>query len=211
MAISEDQLSNWTNPPSDTEDERAENAIAMVKDAINSDDKLKYLDLDIFCQGSYANNTNVRLDSDVDVNVLYNGTYYWELPPNTTKEMFPSLMKDSPASYSFWNLKNDVEKALRNKFGSVIRKNKCLHISENSYHTEIDVVPTCQHRWYRSDGSYAEGVALFTDVENKKVVNYPKQHIANGIQKNLDTSKRFKKWSGYLRKLAMICKTIEFK
>ena len=67
MAISEDQLSNWTNPPSDTEDERAENAIAMVKDAINSDDKLKYLDLDIFCQGSYANNTNVRLDSDVDV------------------------------------------------------------------------------------------------------------------------------------------------
>lgn len=193
MSISEEQLSNWTNPPSDTEDERAENAIAMVKDAINSDDKLKYLDLDIFCQGSYANNTNVRLDSDVDVNVLYNGTYYWELPPNTTKEMFPSLMKDSPASYSFWNLKNDVEKALRNKFGSVIRKNKCLHISENSYHTEIDVVPTCQHRWYRSDGSYAEGVALFTDVENKKVVNYPKQHIANGIQKNLDTSKRFKK------------------
>ncbi|MBR6123278.1 nucleotidyltransferase, partial [Candidatus Saccharibacteria bacterium] len=65
MSISEEQLSNWTNPPSDTEDERAENAIAMVKDAINSDDKLKYLDLDIFCQGSYANNTNVRLDSDV--------------------------------------------------------------------------------------------------------------------------------------------------
>lgn len=192
MSIPEEQLKNWTNPPSDSEDVRAQNAIAMVKDAINSDEKLKKLDIDVFCQGSYANNTNVRLESDVDVNVLYNGTYYFNLPSGKSKNAFPDLMRDSTASYQYSNLKNDVEKALKNKFGNVIRKNKCLHISENTYHTEIDIVPTCQHRWYKNDGSYDLGVALFTDRENTKIVNYPKQHIQNGIAKNNLTKRRFK-------------------
>ena len=31
---------------------------------------------------------------------------------------------------------------------NVIRKNKCIHIQENTYRTEIDVVPTWEHRTY---------------------------------------------------------------
>ena len=193
MSVSEEQLSNWTNPPSDTEEDRVKNAISMVKNAINSDPKLSTMNLEVFCQGSYANNTNVRLNSDIDINVLCKDIYYFDLPPHTTKDMFPDLMKDSSAKYCFRNLKDDVAFALKNKFGSVQRKNKCLHIVENSYHSEIDVVPTCLNRQYYQDKTYSEGVALFSDSDFTKIINYPKQHISNGINKNLSTSKRYKK------------------
>lgn len=39
----------------------------MVKEAINEDEKLKLKAIEIFGQGSYANNTNVRLNSDIDI------------------------------------------------------------------------------------------------------------------------------------------------
>jgi hypothetical protein len=193
MAISEEQLSNWTKPASDSEETRIENAISMVRDAINSDGKLSKMNLEIFCQGSYANNTNVRLNSDVDINVRHNGIYLYNIPQGMQKEQFPDLVRDPDGQYSFSSFKNDVENALKAKFGHIIRKNKCLHISENSYHTEVDVVPTFKHRWYKKDGSYDLGVALFADQDGSKIVNYPLQHIENGIAYNERTSRRFKR------------------
>lgn len=193
MAISEEQLSSWTKPASDSEETRIENAIKMVRDAIGSDEKLSKMNLEIFCQGSYANNTNVRLNSDVDINVRHNDIYLYNIPPNMQKAQFPDLMRDPDGHYPFTLFKSDIEKALKAKFGYVIRKNKCLHISENSYHTEVDVVPTFKHRWYKKDGSYDLGVALFADNNGQKVVNYPLQHIENGKIYNEKTSKRFKR------------------
>ena len=57
---SEQQLTNWTKPPSDTEQTKLENSERMVRDAISSDEKLKKKSTETFGQGSYANNTNVR-------------------------------------------------------------------------------------------------------------------------------------------------------
>ena len=57
----EQTLTNWTKPPSDSEQTKLENSERMVKDAINSDEKLKQKSTETFGQGSYANNTNVRL------------------------------------------------------------------------------------------------------------------------------------------------------
>lgn len=75
MKYSEQTLQNWTAPLSQTEEQRAENTIKMIRDAINSCDELKYKDIDIFIQGSYANNTNVRSESDVDVCVMLRDTF----------------------------------------------------------------------------------------------------------------------------------------
>jgi len=74
--FTEEELSKWTKPPSDTEESKVENAIRMVKEAINNDDKLKAKSIEVFAQGSYANNTNVRLNSDIDINVRYTGAFY---------------------------------------------------------------------------------------------------------------------------------------
>jgi hypothetical protein len=196
---SEEQLTRWTKPPSDSEQTKLENSERMVRDAINSDEKLKDKSTETFGQGSYANNTNVRLNSDIDINVRYTGGFYFDLPPDKTREDYGL---NNPSCYSYSEFKDDVENALVNKFGrsDVKRKNKCLTIKGNNYRIETDVVPTWNYRRYRTNGTYVLG-AKFKADSGTWVVNYPKQHIENGINKNSDTSRRFKRLTRLHRKL----------
>lgn len=195
----EEQLTSWTRPPSDSEQTNLENSERMVRDAISSDEKLKKKSTEIFGQGSYANNTNVRLNSDIDINVRYTGGFYFDLPKEKTREDFGL---NNPTSYSYSEFKDDVENALVNKFGrsDVKRKDKCITIEANSYRIETDVVPTWNYRRYSENGKYVLGAKFRADSDTW-VVNYPKQHIENGIQKNSDTYRRFKRLTRLHRKL----------
>lgn len=172
MKFTEETLRSWTYPPSDSEEAKLQNAERLVKETIASAATLQYRPIKVFCQGSYANDTNIRLDSDIDVNINYTGAFYYDLPYGMTKEQFGL---GEPSTYSYEQFKNDVESALVAKFGrqNVKRKNKCLTVKENTYRAEIDVVPTWKHRWYRQGGTYAEGVVLFADKDGGKVINYP--------------------------------------
>lgn len=197
--FTENQLTSWTRPPSDSEQTKLENSERMVRDAINSDEKLKKKSTETFGQGSYANNTNVRLNSDIDINVRYTGGFYFNLPANKTREDFGL---NNPTSYSCSEFKDDVENALVNKFGrsEVVRNDKCITIKGNSFRIETDVVPTWNYRRYSSDGNFVLGAKFFSD-KGIDVVNYPKQHIENGINKNNNTSRRFKRLTRLHRKL----------
>ena len=112
--FTEETLNGWTKPPSSTEESKVENAIRMVKEAINNDDKLNTKSIEVFAQGSYANNTNVKLNSDIDINVRYTGAFFYDLPKGQEKKDFGL---NSPAKYSYKEFKDDVEKALISKFG----------------------------------------------------------------------------------------------
>ena len=57
---SEKTLGNWRKPANETEEQHISNAISMIKDATSVSDNLKNKIIEIFVQGSYANNTNVR-------------------------------------------------------------------------------------------------------------------------------------------------------
>lgn len=197
--FTEETLINWTKPPSDSEKSKLENAERLVRDAINEDQKLSAISTEIFGQGSYANNTNVRLNSDIDINVRFTGGFYYDLPEGKEKSDFGL---DSPIEYSYSEFKNDVEHALIEKFGyeSVERKNKCITVVGNSYRVEADVVPTWCHRRYSPDGSYVLGVKLYSD-DGQLVINYPKQHIENGKAKNSNTLRRFKRLTRLHRKI----------
>ncbi len=59
---SEETLTRYYMPVSETEEDRIINAKNMIKDAINNNDDLKFFDYEIFEQGSFANNTNIRMD-----------------------------------------------------------------------------------------------------------------------------------------------------
>jgi hypothetical protein len=196
--FTEETLTNWTKPPSNTEQTKLENSERMVRDAISSDEKLKTKSTETFGQGSYANNTNVRLNSDIDINVRYTGGFYYNLPAEKTKEDFGI----TPTSYTYSEFKNDVENALVNKFGrsEVVRNDKCITVKENSYRVETDVVPTWNYRRYSTDGKYELGAKFISD-KGTEVINYPKQHIENGINKNNNTSRRFKRLTRLHRKL----------
>jgi tRNA nucleotidyltransferase (CCA-adding enzyme) len=64
-------FSFWGAPPSNTEQEKCGNAERAIRKAIAASSVLAAKQIDVFVQGSYANGTNVRQDSDVDVCVLY--------------------------------------------------------------------------------------------------------------------------------------------
>jgi hypothetical protein len=199
--FSEETLTNWAKPPSNSEATKLENSERMVREAISQDEKLKPKSTETFGQGSYANDTNVRLNSDIDINVRYTGGYFFSLPPDTTEEDV-NIAHIGSSNYTYSEFKNDVENALVNKFGrsEVIRKDKCITIKENSYRVETDVVPTWNFRRYSKNGNYVLGARFWAD-SGKLITNYPKQHIENGKDKNSKTYRRFKRLTRIHRRL----------
>lgn len=195
MKYSEQTLQGWTLPLSQTEEQRAENAIKMIRTAIDANDDLKSMDIEVFTQGSYANNTNVRSESDVDVCVMLKDTFHAVYPDGKKREDYGFLASD----LTFQQYRNMVKTALQEKFKTeyVNDGNKSLKINENTYHVQADVVPAFQLRNYYYWGStdrnkYIEGT-WFVAKTGKEVSNYPKRHIQNGISKNNATNKEYKK------------------
>ncbi len=206
MKYSEETLNNWTKKSSDTEEQKIENAISMIKSAIDNHDYFNEKNIEIFAQGSYANNTNVKLDSDVDVNIMLKDTFYSEYKEGKSSDDYG--FTDGTNNYD--DYKREVLKALQNKFGldNVIVGNKSFKIDSNTYRVEADAVPSFQYRNYRNDNNtnsnnYIEGTKFFAR-DNSEVINYPKVHIQNGIQKNSNTQRRFKR-------LVRIFKRIRYK
>ncbi len=84
--FSEETFDNWRKPASESEEQRISNAISMIKNAIQASNDLKNKSIEIFVQGSYANNTNVRANSDVDVCAMLKDTFYSEYPDGKTRD-----------------------------------------------------------------------------------------------------------------------------
>jgi hypothetical protein len=57
----------WAKPPSETEEEEGSRAATMVNDAVRETGNLAGRTFSIYPMGSYRNNTNIRLGSDVDI------------------------------------------------------------------------------------------------------------------------------------------------
>lgn len=190
MKYSESTLQAWTTPLSSTEEKRAENTISMIKSAIRENADLKSLNIEVFIQGSFANNTNVRSESDVDVCVMLKSSFFYELPPGKSATDYDI----APATITFQRYRDLVKKALQDKFGTsyVIDGNKSLKVNENTYHVQADVVPAFQFRRYTNTGGYYEGIQFYAK-DGTKVTNYPKIHIKNGTNKNNRTNYQYKK------------------
>lgn len=198
----EKRFSEWSSPPSDSEQERIDNSVMAVRKAIANHDVLKDKEIEVFVQGSYKNNVNVKKDSDVDIAVLSKKTFIWEAVNDVIGDHVNS--NHNPATYDYSTFKNDVQKALENHFGGsfVKRGNKAFNIRENTYRINADVVPFFEYRWYTDINEFSNGVALYTDDINKKLVyNFPEQRYKNGVQKNKETNMRFKRAVRIFKKL----------
>ena len=195
----EDTLVRWAQPPAASEQQRCENAITAIRNAINRSDKLRHRSLYVFTQGSYRNRVNVRQDSDVDVGVLCDETFMAKYPPGMTREDFGH----SAAPYQYLQFKDELEAALVEHFGrnAVRRGNKAFDIRENSYRVDADVAPFFEYREYSPSGVYTCGVALRPD-NGGRIHNYPERlredwpqrplHYENGVRKNTATHRAFK-------------------
>lgn len=191
--FSEDTLNGWRKPPSYTEEQRLETTERRIREAIQKSDELKEYDVEVFGQGSYANDTNVKLESDVDINVCCTAFFFTEYGADKLSDKTFGYVD---GSHSYSDFKEKVHKALVAEFGStkVKEKNKCFSVVENSSRVKADVVPTYELRRH-DDATPAHVIkgVRYIAKDGTKVTNYPKQHIANGKQKNANTQKRFKR------------------
>lgn len=196
---SDDTFDNWRKPASDHEEEKLENAKSLVKKALQNNASLAKYNYEVFGQGSYANDTNVRLNSDIDLNVMFTSEAYFTLPNGKTERDYGITLSDI---LSFSDYKNLIERALVDAFGRqfVRRENKCIRILSTANRGECDVVPTFELRRYRENGGHISGVRLVTDA-NEIVDGYPKQHSTNAVQKNKETSRRFKRLTRVFKRI----------
>ena len=74
----ENKLAGWTGPSSNTEQDKQDRTERMIRQAIDSHAAFNNCSLKVYAKGSYANNTNVRSDSDVDIAVECTDVQYWE-------------------------------------------------------------------------------------------------------------------------------------
>ena len=160
----------------------------------------------LFVQGSYANNTNVRTESDVDVAVIQEETF---LPEYRKDSVYPQSGADygfTPAPAAAKTFKDEVQEALKCKFGTdVERKNKSIKVHGNTYRKDADTVPCRRYRDYRQDyrrdvSNFVGGVVIYPD-NGGMIINYPEQHIANGRKKNSDTNHHYKKMVRIMKKM----------
>lgn len=188
----------WGQAPSQTERDKFENAERAIRKAIAASSALSARAITVFAQGSYANRTNVRQDSDVDICVLCRDVFYYDLPAGVLRETYGI----TPASYVYAQFKNEVGAALSNYFGysGVTRGNKAFDVHANSYRVDADVVPTFEYRWYASASAYHEGTKFLPD-NGGQVINWPSQNYDNGVSKNQRTGERFKAMVRIMKRL----------
>jgi len=218
MKFSEEKLKLFAAPLSETEDQKCKNAIAMIRDALKGlgftddnkaisrlyEDTYAYsIDMrslygsrkiKIFIQGSYANNTNVRTQSDVDIAIVQEERFITEYRAGVTDEDYGFFIAQTPPK----TFKDEVQECLTAKFGKdVERKNKSIKVHGNTYRKDADTVPCIRFRDYRHDylndpSNFIGGIVIQAD-DGTRIINFPEQHIANGKKKNSDTNFYYKK------------------
>ena len=199
MKYTENDLLNWSKRASDAEDTRMKNSRSAVETALQNDPLLDDSKIKIIDKGSSHNNTNVKLQADVDYSLVNENTFFCKLPAGYTKEHFGLI--DSSESFSLY--KQSIINSVYRHFSPVEidnSKDKCTTIKKNSSRVDIDVVPTFRYRLYYTDGSWENGVAFYSDSD-VLIVNFPEQHTKNGIEKNNNTGRKYKRIVRILKRL----------
>lgn len=190
--IPESQLETWSHQGAVAASIVTHESIRSALDASTS--PIRSNRKDVYLQGSYKNDTNIRADSDVDLVVQCNELFFYDLSSLQTneKDLFEQTL--SNATYTWQSFKPDVLTALRNYYGSsaVSEGNKSLKVAAGSNRLAADVLVGFQNRKYTrflgiQNNQYIEGIQFYATGDGRWIVNYPKLHCANGADKNSQT------------------------
>jgi len=193
----EDQLSGWTGPSSDTEKDKQDRTERMIREAIDSHAAFDNCSLKVYAKGSYANNTNVRSDSDVDIAVECTDVLYWE-------EAEQGIHTPGDPYKGIWTptkLRTELISALEEKFSNQVDTSgsTAIQINSSSARVDADVVPCFSYCYYMNNGS-RYGTKIFKK-DGSSIVNYPVQQLDNGTTKNKETGYQYKKGARLLKRI----------
>jgi predicted nucleotidyltransferase len=193
----EEQFSRWTSPSSDTEHDKQERTERMIRQAVDAHTPFNNCDLKIYAKGSYANNTNVRADSDVDVAVECKEALYWE---EEKQGLYPPGNKYEGV-WTPTKLRSELLVSLKAKFGENVDSSgsTAIQINSGSSRVDADVVPCFSYKYYL-ENEIRPGTKIFK-TDGSSLVNYPSQQLDHGIAKNKRTGYAYKKGARLLKRV----------
>jgi predicted nucleotidyltransferase len=154
----------------------------------------------VYAKGSYANDTNVRLDYDVDIAVECTDFFYSDTTGAPADVIKAAEARRVPyTKYGQAEFKNDVEQALVDYYGrsAVVRGNMAMRVREKKTTLPADVVPCFEYHYIYGFGAnggllYRQGTRLYPD-RGAYLHNWPQQQLERGIAKNAATGRRYKR------------------
>lgn len=172
-------------------------------------------DFEIYLQGSYANYTNIRRESDVDIVLQYNWVFRYDdskLDEVTKQKRNNAFVR---ASLNFEQYKTKIYNELCQEVSNyksvadIKYKAKSIKISLQNPNIDVDVVPCFLYKnyWTFSEydplnkNHYKHGIALDDTDTGEPIINYPKIHKENGEEKSSRTNKNYKATIRYIKKI----------
>lgn len=191
MPIPESTLDQWAAavPPG-----QSSHTYEVIKNAFSRHNWPPGMRHDVYLQGSYRNDTNIRQDSDIDVVMELTSAFHLDnsaLPAHVRAAHSASF---SSAQHTLDDFYRETIRALVQPFGDsqVHPGNKAVRVDGNNGRLPADVVVCQTYRYYTTQNHYEEGVTFRTRRDNRQVINFPKQHYANGVMKSNATRAEFK-------------------
>jgi len=162
----------------------------MIKEAVSAHSPFNDCSLSVFAKGSYANNTNVKTDSDVDIVVQCHDAEYWDEGTKGAHTTFTPYA----GIWTPTKLREELGAALRAKFPGQVDSSgsTAFAIDSSTARVDADVVPCFDYKYYFASGGSREGTRIFRK-DGVGFENYPVQHLENGRSKNTSTGTSFKR------------------
>lgn len=179
MSIPESQLETWSNQGATVTSAATHKSI---RQALKSHDWPEGMRYRIYLQGSYANSTNIRGNSDVDVVVEATSVNYSNLTAAEKEEL--GIGK---GAYGWREFREEVVEALREYYGAEavdMAGSKSLKLAAGSGRLAADVVPCVKYKRYKDLKVVVEGITFWSVDTNEQIINYPKKHLEYGAAKN---------------------------
>lgn len=205
-----DRFWHWERPPSDHEEGKIARAAGIATGIVNANSRLTALGAQIRPQGSYYNNTNVRLEADMDLRVQLPTLmvrYEAGVSPTQADDALGYVLAGNSMPDTAREVRDQLAADCRRAFGenNVTVGNKAVSVDGlDGSHADVDLVPAFHLRYVIATGvgGYAtlNGVGII-GVDGSETWNFPEQHHANGIAKRTRTAQRFKKIVRALKRL----------
>ena len=205
----EEWLRSAAEPPSNSEDSKRERTEDQITEALADYEPLAGRPYAVYAKGSYANNTNVRLNYDVDIAVEYGGFFYFDLMFDLENSEPSAAGINTPSTdpYTTTQFKDDIRAALVAAYGeSAIQDGRIAYrVREKKTTLPADIVPCWEYRRYDTllpggAVSFHEGSRVYPS-DGGHVENYPKIQLTQGTAKNKRTGYRYKRMVRALKKL----------
>ncbi|MFT4438139.1 nucleotidyltransferase [Caballeronia sp. 15715] len=195
MAIPEDQLTQWAQIGAQV---TSKDTYATIKLALESADAgYANKNYKIFLQGSYRNDTNIFKESDVDVVIMLESVFYYDLTPLPEPQKVAFSAAHPDALYTAEAFRAHVLDVLKKRFGDdAVPGSKAVEIQPRHSRRKADVLIAVEHKKYRrftavGNEEQVAGICFFKS-DGTKVVNYPRLHRKNLTAKNQETNQWMK-------------------